>query len=135
MARQIKPGSMIVELGSGNLRKTGILLEALEMMGQPFYYYALDLSLSELERTLSDIPTYDNVRTFGLHGTYDDGLEWLKQEGNSEKPKCIMSLGSSIGNFTREEAHGFLKGFADVLNSETDSLLIGLDGCQDKERV
>ncbi|KAI8634350.1 histidine-specific methyltransferase [Xylariaceae sp. FL1651] len=107
MAKKLTPGSMIVELGSGNLRKTGILLAALDKLCTPFEYFALDLSLSELERTLAAIPAYKNVRTSGLHGTYDDGLAWLSQ--NQGKPKCIMWLGSSIGNFGRQDAAQFLK--------------------------
>lgn len=70
----------------------------------------------------------------GLLGTYDDGLAWLEKPQNAEKPKCILSLGSSIGNFTRPEAADFLKGFSKVLRDQ-DTMLIGLDACQDKDKV
>ena len=96
----------------------------------------MDLSLSELHRTLSAIPkgTYRHVHCHGLLGTYDDGLEWLKLPQQSARSKCILHLGSSIGNFNREEAAQFLKGFAETLKPE-DVMLIGVDGCQDAERV
>ena len=68
-------------------------------------------------------------------GTYDDGLEWLKKSENKCKPKCILSLGSSLGSFSRTEAEDFLKNWAEVLQPGRDSFLIGLDGCQDPERV
>lgn len=45
-----------------------------------------------------------------------------------------MSLGSSIGNFSRDEAAKFLKEFAQALQLD-DTMLIGLDGCKDKEKV
>lgn len=45
-----------------------------------------------------------------------------------------MSLGSSIGNFNPDEAAVFLKGFASVL-SPHDLVLVGLDSCQDKDKV
>lgn len=70
----------------------------------------------------------------GLLGTYDDGLEWLKLPQNSARSKCILHLGSSIGNFNREEAAQFLKGFAETLKPK-GVMLIGVDGCQDQERV
>lgn len=89
---------------------------------------------SELERTLCDVPEYQHVQVSGLWGTYDDGLAYLKQPHNAARPKVILSLGSSIGNFTREEAVGFVSQFASILGPE-DSFLIGLDACQDPQRV
>lgn len=43
-------------------------------------------------------------------------------------------MGSSIGNLDRTEAATFLKGFSEVLG-EQDSMLIGVDACQDKDKV
>lgn len=99
-------------------------------------YYALDLSQAELERTLAEVPngTYEHVKCFGLLGTYDDGLEWLKRPENHKRPKTVLSLGSSIGNFSRDEAAQFLAGFADALNP-SDSLLLGIDACTDSAKV
>lgn len=77
-----------------------ILLQALEAAGKDIDYYALDLSLKELYRTLEQVPAFKHVRCHGLHGTYDDGLDWLKTPENAARPKCIMSLGSSIGRIT-----------------------------------
>lgn len=113
-----------------------MLLEALERAGKTVDYFALDLSISELKRTLAAIPKnkYKHVRCFGLHGTYEDGLEWMKRPESMQRPRCVLSLGSSIGNFTRLEAAAFLKSFADVLGPE-GMMMIGLDGCQDASRV
>ena len=95
----------------------------------------MDLSRPELERTLSVVSgKYTHVRCYGLFGKYDDGLAWLKKPQTVARPKCILSLGSSIGNFTRSEAVDFLKGFAGVLGAK-DTMLIGLDACQDSSRV
>lgn len=112
------------------------MLQALEESQKSVDYYALDLSLPELERTLSAIPegTYTYVKCRGLHGTYDDGLYWLGKARNHSKPKCILSLGSSIGNFDREAAASFLRSFARRLHS-SDRILIGLDACKDSEKV
>jgi uncharacterized SAM-dependent methyltransferase len=74
-----------------------LLLKALDAAGKNIDYYALDLSVEELRRTLEQVPAFKHVKCHGLHGTYDDGLDWLKMPENQSRPKCVMSLGSSIG--------------------------------------
>ena len=90
----------------------------------------------ELVRTLAAVPdgSFNFVTCAGLWGTYDDGLAWLKQPENAEKPKAILSMGSSIGNFTPAEAVDFIAQFASELGPE-DLMLIALDGCQDADKV
>ncbi|OTA58386.1 hypothetical protein K449DRAFT_334626 [Hypoxylon sp. EC38] len=134
IARAITSGSLLLELGSGNLRKVSLVLQALEDTGKKIDYYALDLSQDELSRTLAQLPQFRHVRCHGLLGTYDDGREWLKNPQIASKRKCVLFLGSSIGNFHRYEAASFLKGFADVLQP-ADSFLIGLDSCTDPSKV
>lgn len=146
---------MVVELGSGNLRKVILLLQALEDAGKEIDYYALDLSRQELERTLAQVPPLRWVKCHGLLGTYDDGREWLKRSSVAARSKCVLSLGSSIGkrlvgklddltmpryshlrtgNFHREDAASFLKGFSDVLQP-SDTFLLGLDSCTNPSKV
>ncbi|KAF2459036.1 C-type lectin protein [Lineolata rhizophorae] len=136
IAERIPAGSLLVELGSGNLRKILILLDAFEQLAKPIEYYALDLSLNELRRTLSAVPAdvFQHVKVFGLHGTYDDGLDWLRSPAVSAKPKTVLTMGSSIGNFSRPEAPKFLKSFAKALNPG-DLMLVGIDACKDPEKV
>src|SRR2546429_2752610 len=119
-----------------NLRKVNILLQAIDRAGKAVDYFALDLCLSELQRTLGAFPTgtYRHVSCHGLLGTYEDGLEWLKKPDNIHRPKFILSMGSSIGNFSRADAAEFLRKFAGVLGPQ-GSLIIGLDGCKDKDKV
>ncbi|RYP43732.1 hypothetical protein DL768_009739 [Monosporascus sp. mg162] len=134
IAKNIPAGSMVIELGSGNLRKVVHILQALEDAGKTVDYYALDISKQELSRTLAQLPTFRHVRCHGLLGTYDDGREWLKKPSVASRPKCLMSLGSSIGNFHRHEAADFLRGFADVLQS-SDTLLLGMDSCNNPSKI
>ncbi|KAK3338281.1 C-type lectin protein [Neurospora tetraspora] len=134
MASFIPSGAMVIELGSGNLRKVNLLLQALDNTGKEINYYALDLSREELERTLAQVPSYKHVKCHGLLGTYDDGRDWLKAPKNINRQKCILHLGSSIGNFNRSDAAAFLKGFTDVLGPN-DKMLIGVDACNDPARV
>lgn len=120
---------------SSNLRKVKILLSAFEKARKDIDYYALDLSKPELERTLSAVEgVYKYVRCHALFGTYDDGFAWLKRPENMERPKCILWLGSSIGNLSRVEAADFLRGFASILRGK-DYMLIGIDACQNASKI
>lgn len=99
-------------------------------------YYALDLSLVELQRTFSEISPegFSYVGLHGLHGTYDDALLWLKNPENRTRPTVVLSMGSSLGNFDRTAAADFLGGFSKALGP-SDFLLIGLDACKTPEKV
>ncbi|OJD13872.1 hypothetical protein AJ78_05719 [Emergomyces pasteurianus Ep9510] len=136
IVQQVPENTQLLELGSGNLRKIEILLNEFEKRGKHVDYFALDLSLEELHRTFAAIPSkgYKYVRCCGLHGTYDDALVWLTKPENRRNPTCILSMGSSIGNFTRPEAARFLNQFSRILGP-SDSMLIGIDSCQDPEKV
>ena len=123
-----------------NLRKIKILLQALDNIGKPVDYYALDLSLPELQRTLALVSpgTYTHVRCHGLLGTYDDGRTWLQRPENMHRDCYIISLGSTIGSFARPDAGVFLAEFADVLHRSSGSnscMIIGVDGCKDEIKV
>ncbi|KOS20554.1 Meiotically up-regulated protein [Escovopsis weberi] len=134
IAKAIPERAMIVELGSGSLRKTSILLSAFDRLHKQVDYFALDLSLPELQRTLNALPEFTFVNCHGLRGTYDDGREWLKRPAFHNRPKCVIQLGSSIGNFSRKEAAGFLQGFAQVLKP-VDMMILGIDSCAQPDKV
>ncbi|KAJ5587123.1 Aldehyde/histidinol dehydrogenase [Penicillium hispanicum] len=136
IVERIPDNAQLVELGSGNLRKIEILLRECERVEKRVDYYALDVSLVELQRTFSEISpgSFTYVGFHGLHGTYDDALVWLQTPENHTRPTVVLSMGSSIGNFDRPAAADFLAGFSQVLNP-SDFLLIGLDACKDPDRV
>ncbi|EED23489.1 conserved hypothetical protein [Talaromyces stipitatus ATCC 10500] len=136
IAERIESGSMLVELGSGNLRKIKVLLEALDNLGREVDYFALDVSLPELQRTISLVPPgyFRHVRCFGLLGTYDDGREWLNKPELQSRPKTLLSLGSTLGSFQRHEIGGFLRSFFSS-SGRNPSFFVGLDGCKDAQRV
>lgn len=74
------------------------------------------------------------MKCFGLHGTYDHALEWLKSSAVKDKPKMILWLGSSLGNFKRHEAAHFLAEFGKAIKTG-DTMIIGIDSCKDPSRV
>ncbi|KAF3906342.1 hypothetical protein ABW20_dc0103915 [Dactylellina cionopaga] len=140
IAARVPDGAVLVELGSGNLRKVNIILQALEAAQKRVDYFALDLSRSELERTFSKLPNggFRYVRCFGLHGTYDDGQKWLQEnEAVRDRPRFILWLGSSIGNFETTGAEAFLSEWREnvIRPGSTDRMLIAFDSCDDAEKV
>ena len=139
IAEEIAPGSIVLELGSGCLRKIKILLDELEAQRKPVSYYALDLNRSELERTLNQISpsSFRYVKCYGLLGTYDDGRQWLQHRPFIGRPKCILSLGSTIASSPASEAAEFLRGFVEAVKSSTQRTMfvVGIDGCQDGGKV
>ena len=120
-------------------------------MGREADYYAVDLSPMSVRRsvdTMSSIPL-KNIRCHGVLGTYEDARNWLQSSENRDTPKCILSLGASIGNLTDTEAVEFLKNFAGPLYCKKKSskdqetaaespmwtLLLGLDTCSSEQQV
>ncbi|KAI8147918.1 hypothetical protein BJV82DRAFT_532035 [Fennellomyces sp. T-0311] len=130
LAARLHDGSVIIELGAGALRKTTIILEAIERHKLRVTYYALDLDQHELERSLGSLGDFQYVRLMGLLGTYDQGIPWLSQQFASADPpthKMILWLGSSIGNQCRRESAMFLNRIQQTCMQPGDFLLIGFD--------
>lgn len=112
-------------------------MRAIDKLGKHIDYYALDLDRPELERTLAAVQEkepYQHVKCFGLWGTYDDGLAWLQTPPIKGKRCTVLSLGSSIGNFSRDAGAEFVKSFVDVLGPH-DHFLLAVDRCSDADRV
>lgn len=125
IANSIPDGAILLELGAGALRKTALILEALEAQEKDVTYFALDLDKPELLRTLAELNgRYTHVSLAGLWGTYDDGCTWLKQ--TKDRTRIILWLGSSVGNMTRKEAGQFVRTFGDVL-APRDRFIVAID--------
>lgn len=133
IARQIQH-STIIELGSGALRKTSLILQAVDAQGSNCDYYALDLDRKELDRSLTELSTgfdFKHVRLHGLHADYNDIHDFLKQ---CSERVAILWMGSSVGNFDRSAAGDFLLGIKKSLKPG-DSMIIGADRRNDEDLV
>lgn len=121
-----------------SLRKTSIILDAVERKKLRVTYYALDLDQKELERSLSSLGQFQYVNLVGLLGTYDQGIPWLSQKFASNSPpthKMIMWLGSSIGNENRQESAVFLRRLQQTCMQPGDLLLLGFDERDRPEKI
>ncbi|KAI9263344.1 hypothetical protein BDA99DRAFT_509991 [Phascolomyces articulosus] len=138
LAARLHDGSVIIELGAGSLRKTSLILDAIERQKLKVTYYALDLDQQELERSLGSLGDFTHVRLMGLLGTYDQGIPWLNQQFASADPpthKMILWLGSSIGNQNRRESAMFLHRLQQMCLQPGDFLLIGFDKRKDPVKI
>jgi L-histidine Nalpha-methyltransferase len=113
---------LVAELGSGGGSKTRIILQAVG--SKSTIYYPIDVSRSALERCVSELDPYAEVRP--VQGSYLEGLERVLAERNAGQRLLLLFLGSTIGNFSPPAAAAFLQQIHDLM-SPGDFLLIGAD--------
>jgi L-histidine N-alpha-methyltransferase len=118
--------SVVVDLGAGDGSKTSILLERLHARGNDVRYAPVDVSAAALwsaeRRMQSQLPW---LRVDPVHDDYRAGLQRVRAAAGDRK-LLVLWLGSSIGNFTYDQAVSVLSGFASAC-APTDTLLVGFD--------
>ncbi|MCC5882448.1 MAG: L-histidine N(alpha)-methyltransferase [Halomonas sp.] len=126
IAEVVGRDATLIELGSGASRKVRLLLEALH----PLCYLGVDISRDFLldctHRLAVDYPwleVHAAWADFSRPMSWPDGL-------TGERPVAFFP-GSSIGNFTPEEAENFLGGLTQLL-PPGGGLLIGVDLIKDR---
>jgi EasF-like predicted methyltransferase len=142
IARKISSSGskMLLELGAGNLEKITPLLSALEELGTPLTYYALDVDRAQLEIALSGLRARTNLLNItlcGLLGTYEDAAYWLStaQEAQNTR-KTVIWLGNSIANLKPHEAGELLASFTNSPNAENSpDFIVAVDGCRDRAMI
>ncbi|MFC4003443.1 L-histidine N(alpha)-methyltransferase [Prauserella oleivorans] len=117
----------LVELGSGSSEKTRTLLDALAAHGSLEQFVPLDVSESALRAAADAIAAdYPGI---GVHGVVGDFTEHLGVLPGT-RPRLVVFLGGTIGNFLPAERAKFLRSVRDVL-SEGEWLLLGTDLVKD----
>jgi L-histidine Nalpha-methyltransferase len=120
MARQIGSGATLIDLGAGNCIKAARLFPLLE----PARYVAVDISVEflhdALKRVQREHPALDVI---GLGQDFSADLD-LQDVPAGARP-VFFYPGSSLGNFTPEDALAFLKRLR--AQAEGGGLLIGID--------
>lgn len=71
------------------------------------------------------------MQCIGLWGTFDDAKSWA---ATVEVPLWFVSLGSIFGNDEFDIAVRDLRAWRDIMKPH-DRMLLGVDGCADKDRV
>ena len=124
MARSTGRGSTLIDLGAGNCEKAARLFGVL----QPAQYVPVDISIEFLRESVECLRyRYPQIQMLGLGMDFSSSLD-LPEEVRSEK-RLFFYPGSSLGNFTPEQAAGFLARIRDACND--GGLLIGIDLVKD----
>ena len=114
----------LVELGSGSSTKTRLLINALFESQSHVEYFPIDISDVLIDSAKKLCNDYENLNVTGIINTYENGLDFI--EHYDDKPNLITFLGSSFGNFNKEDGNNFLKRIHDLMKS-SDYFLLGLD--------
>jgi L-histidine N-alpha-methyltransferase len=115
----------LVELGAGDGRKTKILLQHFLAAGLDFRYVPIDICEAAVKGLIGGLDRHlPELSIEGLVADYCDGLEWLSTMNGDRN--VVLFLGSSIGNFSHDEAREFLHSLWNALE-DGDYLLIGFD--------
>jgi L-histidine N-alpha-methyltransferase len=124
MASHIPQGAVLVDLGAGNCQKAARLFEPL----RPSRYVAVDISVDFLRGTLGQLQRqYPDMDMAGVGMDFSESLDLPAAAlGDTTKPRIFFYPGSSIGNFTPDDALAFLQRIKATCNSK-GGLLIGVD--------
>jgi dimethylhistidine N-methyltransferase len=124
IAAAIGRGKQFVDLGAGDCCKAQSWLSFIS----PSRYIAVDIAGAELESALSRMaPDFPEVEMLGVVADFTAGLPLA--DVLDDRPVTFFYPGSSIGNFTPEEAAAFLSRVREHCAARPDSgLLIGVDG-------
>jgi len=129
IVRAVGTGRQVVDLGAGDCAKAALLLPALHARR----YVAVDIAAAAIEPALSRLtPVFPRVE---LMGVVTDFSRCLDLAGAIDAgPVTFFYPGSSIGNFTPDEARSLLRRVRDLCGRES-GLLIGVDTKKDKARL
>jgi dimethylhistidine N-methyltransferase len=130
IASFLLPDSLLVELGSGSCTKTRFILEELLRRNGRVTYSPIDVSQEMLRKSAELLlERYDALKIISIAAEYREGLRQL--DSRTGRPKLVLWLGSSIGNFEFEAGVRFLRNVVGSLSTE-DLFLIGFDLQKDR---
>jgi len=121
MARAIGAGMALIDLGAGNCAKAARLFPLLE----PSRYIAVDISVEFLRDALRQLQReHPQVQIAGLGQDFSQRIDIAADVVGTDRP-VFFYPGSSIGNFTADEALAFLARVRK--RAAGGGLLIGVD--------
>jgi L-histidine N-alpha-methyltransferase len=125
IANRIKPGAVVVELGSGSGTKTRRILASLTRKG-PITYRPIDVSALALARCCRDVQDISGIHVETLQHSYIDGLKRAIEATPQSQQLLLLFLGGTIGNFARDAITPFFRRLRALLR-EGDTFLLGAD--------
>lgn len=123
MAAHLGPGCALIEFGSGNSRKTRILLNAL----RPPVYMPIDIAGGQLKASSEELArVFPDLEVLAVCADYTRSLRPPPWRSAQVRRKVIYFPGSTIGNFTQQETLAFLRGAASMVG-RGGAMLAGVD--------
>lgn len=123
LVEEVQPRAL-VELGAGSARKTRILLDAMTARGRRAVYVPVDVSEDFLLDTASRLR--EEYSTLEVRPEVADMERDLRLGARPPAPCIHALLGSTIGNFTREESVRMIAGLSAGMR-DGDVFLLGAD--------
>jgi len=121
IAAEVGTGSLLLEPGGGSCAKVHILLEGL----QPVGYVPMDISKEHLHAAATELAS--QYPWLEVHAACTDFTRHMSVPETAPEGKRIGFFpGSSIGNFTPQDAVIFMSSIAEVVGTD-GYLLIGVD--------
>lgn len=131
IAERVGPRAAVLEYGSGSGRKTALFLHA----ARPAAYVAIDISGEQLRDTVSRLARdFQSVRMAAVCADYTRALPLSKVEALAGARRVVFFPGSTIGNFTTDEARTFLMHARDVAGPG-GAMLVGVDLKKDATKL
>jgi dimethylhistidine N-methyltransferase len=125
ISKSIGRGVTLIDLGAGDCEKAARLFNVI----QPVEYVPVDISVDYLREAVSALQClHPQIRMTGVGMDFSETLD-LPREISKER-RLFFYPGSSIGNFTPEQAATFLGRVHDACGHE-GGLLIGVDLVKD----
>lgn len=122
IAARLGPRCRLIEFGSGSSLKTQALLDALR---EPSAYVPVDISPSALEGAVAELARrYPGLAVEPVCADFTRPLELPVRPG--ARRSAVFFSGSTIGNFTPDEARGLL-GRMGELAGRGGAVLVGID--------
>jgi dimethylhistidine N-methyltransferase len=126
LAPTLPEGAVLVEFGSGASAKTRLILDAAPQL---FGYVPLDISEQALAEAAARIEAaYPNLQVEPVAGDFTRPLRLPALAAG--RPRIGFFPGSTIGNFTPEEARLFLRSVKALLGGDA-ALIVGADLVKD----
>lgn len=120
----------IVEYGSGTSEKTEFLIQAANQKYDWLHYLPLDVCEGILlESGDRLIEKYPELSIDAWHGDFLNGMDHFE---NHHERSLYTFLGSSLGNFSNDQAISFLREVLNTTNDE-DWFLLGIDMVKDHD--
>jgi len=124
------PSPFVAELGSGSGVKTRTLLSAMVAAqaspSENVYYAPIDVSAAALDDCVRTLQCTAGLTVQATVGDYLDGLALALRQRKQEQRALVLFLGSTVGNFNKDDVVPFLKGLRACL-LPGDLLLLGAD--------